>query len=112
MLSYYCSYSDIYSLQKDQQIREQLAEIARLRQALAFSEAARQPAGEQQEQEQERPEVQEVQPSTRGRKRSSWGELEHQGKKVCTASIQAEVEQLAEERGCRPQTILANVMHR
>ena len=92
VLSYYYSY--IYPLQN---IQEQQALIARL--------------AEQQQQEQEQ-EEQDAQPSNRGRKRSAWGELEQQGKKVCTASIQAEVEHLAEERDCRPETILANVMHR
>ena len=66
VLSYYYSY--IYPLQN---IQEQQALIARL--------------AEQQEQEQEE---QDAQPSNRGRKRSAWGELEQQGKKVCTASIQ------------------------
>ena len=87
-----------------------------MRQRLAFSEA--QGAGgvqQERQQEQERQEEQERMGSTpakKGRKPERWGRLGSQGKRACTASIQEQLEQLAEERGTEAATITANILHR
>ena len=51
-------------------------------------------------------------PSKAGRKKCSWDQLGSQTKKVCTSSIQEQVEQLAEDRDANSATILSNIMHR
>ena len=76
---------------------------------LSAYQAAQQAGGGQEMEDQEMPEAGQ---SRRGRKRASWEAIKPQSKKLCTASIEAQVVRLAEERGTEPETILANIMHR
>ena len=77
-----------------------------------FASQAAQQAGGGQEREDQDQEMPEPGHSRRGRKRSSWDAIKPLSKKLCTASIEAQVVQLAEERGTQPETILASIMHR
>jgi hypothetical protein len=101
-----------YILLKDPRLVEAEEEIVRLRQAAQEreEEIAQLRQAAQGEGGQER---QEPGPSKEGgRRRESWEGIGNQTKKVCTASIQAQIEKLAEERGTQPSTITSNILHR
>ena len=106
------SLEQAYILLQDPRLVEAQAEIVRLRQAaqereeeVAHLRQAAQGAGGQ-----ERPEPG---PSrVGGRRPGSWEGIGNQMKKVCTASIKAQIEKLAEERGTEPSTITANILQR
>ena len=96
-------------LQEEETIRQQAATIAQ--QAAAIAQLQQQLAAAQQQAggAQEEPEPG---PARASRKRRSWGDMGPHGKRDCTVSLMAQLQQVAQERDTEPERIAANLIHR